>query len=82
MKDINAALFSQLKAHFCCDQRRIKLIADLIIALLKLNQSSVAQWSKALPGEKELDSKYKQIQRFARFFRFSPRLYCQIIWSL
>lgn len=82
MKDINAALFSQLKAHFCCDQRRIKLIADLIIALLKLNQSSVAQWSKALPGEKELDSKYKQIQRFARLFRFSPRLYCQIIWSL
>jgi hypothetical protein len=81
-EDINGALFSQIKGYFCCDQRRIKLIAELIIGLLKLKQSSMAHWSKALPGDKELDSKYKQIQRFARFFRFSPRLYCQIIWSL
>ncbi len=44
----------------------------MIIGLLKLTQSSLSKWSKALPGEKELEATYKQLQRFARFFRFSP----------
>ncbi len=35
-----------------------------------------------MPGEKDLEAKYKQLQRFARYFRFSPCLYCKVIWQL
>ena len=82
MQDIQEALFTQIKGHFCCDKRRVKLISNLIIGLLKLTQSSLSKWSKALPGEQQLEAKYKQLQRFARFFRFSPRLYAQVVWQL
>lgn len=82
MQDIQEALLAQMKGYFCCDRRRLKLISSLIIGLLKLTQSSLSQWSKALPGEQQLEAKYKQLQRFARFFRFSPRLYAQVVWGL
>ncbi len=82
MQDMNAALIAQLKGHFPCDKRRLKLISHLIIGLLKLTQSSLSKWSKALPGEQQLEAKYKQLQRFARFFRFSPRLYAGVVWRL
>lgn len=57
-------------------------MSKLIISLLKLDQSSLSKWSKALPGEQTLDAKYKQLQRFARFFTFSPRIYAGVIWQL
>jgi len=82
MQDINKELEIQLKKHFCCDKRRVKLIANLIIGLLKLNQSSLSKWCKSLAGEPSLEAKYKQLQRFARFFRFSSKLYAQLIWQL
>lgn len=82
MQDIYKALQLQLKLHMCCDQRRIKLIANLIIGLLKLTESALSRWSKALPGDRSLEAKYKQLQRFVRFFRFSPKLYAQLIWQL
>ncbi len=82
MQDIQEALLAQMKGYFYCDKRRIRLISSLIIGLLKLTQSSLSQWSKALPGEQQLEAKYKQLQRFARFFRFSPRLYAQVVWGL
>lgn len=82
MQDIQEALFAQMQGYFGCDKRRLKLISHLIIGLLKVTQSSLSKWSKALPGEQQLDTKYKQLQRFARFFRFSPRLYAQVVWGL
>jgi hypothetical protein len=82
MQDIHGMVLSQIQAFFACDQRRIKLISHLIIGLVKLTHSSLSQWSKALPGEQQLDTKYKQLQRFVRFFRFSPRLYAQVVWGL
>lgn len=82
MQDINKELELQLKAHFNCDKRRIKLIANLIIGLLKLTESSLSMWCKTLGGQRSLEARYKQLQRFARFFRFSARLYAQFIWQL
>jgi hypothetical protein len=82
MQDINKELEVQLKKHFHCDKRRIRLIANLIIGLLKLRQSSLSMWCKTLAGERSLEAKYKQLQRFARFFRFSSKLYAGFIWQL
>jgi hypothetical protein len=50
----------------------------MIVALIKLTRSRLAKRSKAMPGEKNLESKYRQLQWFARF---SPRLYC-VSWQL
>lgn len=82
MQDIYKDLQHQLRLHMHCDQRRIKLTATLIIGLLKVTESALSRWSKALPGDRSLEAKYKQLQRFVRFFRFSPKLYAQIIWRL
>ncbi len=82
MQDINKELEFQFKKQFCCDKRRVKLIANLIIGLLKLNQSSLSKWCKSLAGERILEARYKQLQRFARFFRFSSKLYAGFIWHL
>jgi len=82
MQGINKELEIQLTKHFSCDKRRVKLIANLIIGLLKLTESSLSKWCKTLPGEPSLEARYKQLQRFARFFRFSSKLYAQIIWQL
>ncbi len=82
MQDIQEVLLAQMKGYFCCDKRRLKLICHLLIGLLKLTQSSLSKWSKALPGEQQLEAKYKQLQRFARFFRFSPRVYAGVVWGL
>jgi len=82
MQDINKELEVQLKRHFHCDKRRIKLIADLLIGLLKLSEGSLSKWCKTLTGEPSLEAKYKQLPRFARFFGFSPKLYAQFIWQL
>jgi hypothetical protein len=42
----------------------------------------LSKWCKALGGERSLEARYKQLQRFARFFRFSGRLYARCIWQL
>jgi hypothetical protein len=82
MKDIESDLYEQIKVHFSCDKRRVKFISCLIVSLLKITQSSLSKWSKAIKGEQTLDAKYKQLQRFARFFSFSPRIYAQLVWQL
>lgn len=82
MQDINKKLEVQLKKHFNCDKRRTRLIANLIIGLLKLTESSLSMWCKTLGGERSLEARYKQLQGFARFFRFSSKLYARFIWQL
>jgi len=82
MKDIESDLYEQIKVHFSCDKRRVKFISCLIVSLLKFTNSSLSKWSKAIKGEQTLDAKYKQLQRFARFFSFSPRIYAQLIWQI
>jgi len=82
MKDIQGALYAQIKGHFPCDKRRTELICNMIVGLVELTQSGLSKWSQALPGEKDLEAKYKRLQRFARYSRFSPRLYRKVIWQL
>jgi len=80
MQAMNKELENQLRKHFSCDKRRVSLVATLILGLLKLSQSSLSKWCKTLTGERSLEARYKQLQRFARFFRFSSKLYAQFIW--
>jgi hypothetical protein len=81
-QNINKELEVQLKKHFKCDKRRLKLIANLIIGLLKLRESCLSKWCKSLGGDRSEQARYKQLQRFARYFRFSSKLYAQVIWQM
>ncbi len=48
MKSNEQAVYAAIKVHFQCDKRRIQFMALLIIALLKLADSSLAQWCLAI----------------------------------
>jgi hypothetical protein len=78
MQDINKELEVQFKEHFHCNKRKVKLIADLLIGLLKLTESSLSKWCKSLLGDGSVEARYKQLQRFARFFRFRPKTICTV----
>ncbi|MCY7356404.1 MAG: hypothetical protein LH609_02860 [Rudanella sp.] len=52
----------------------------MIIALLKLADSSLAQWSLAINPNTQRASRFKRLQRFLGLFRFSARIYDQVIW--
>jgi hypothetical protein len=82
MKDMEVDFQKQIRSHFQCDKRYVKRISRLIVSLLAVHQSALSKWSRALSGEQKVESKYKQLQRFVRFFRFSPRLYSQLIWQM
>ena len=82
MQGIQLEVYEKIKPYFSCDRRRTKLISQLIISLLKLTDSSLSKWSKRIDGGQSLAAKYKELQRFARWFRFSPKLYAQVVWGL
>jgi hypothetical protein len=48
MKAIQGALYAPIKGRFSGDKRRTKLICKPIVGLLKLPQSGLRNWSKAL----------------------------------
>ena len=57
-----------LTAHLDCNKARISLLANLIIALLKVRTVCLTEIVTALPGKAKIESKYKQLQRFFRLF--------------
>lgn len=74
-------LFQTLNPYFSADKRRIKFLAMLIVALLKLTNSSLAQWALAINQPTQRDARFRRLQRFLMQFRFSARLYAQIVWQ-
>lgn len=82
MQVIEKELKKQIAVHFKCDSRYIKLISRLIIGLLKLSESNLSKWSKAMSGEAQISSKYRCLQRFLSYFRFSSRLYFTVVWDM
>ena len=82
MQDAERELKKQIECHFRCDKRYIKLISRLIISLLKLSESNLSKWSKALSGSMLLSSKYRCLQRFLSVFRFSSQLYFEVVWGI
>jgi hypothetical protein len=82
MQEIEIELKKQIEGYFQCDNRYIKLISRLIIALLKLSESNLSKWSKGMSGESLLSSKYRCLQRFLSVFRFSSQLYFEVVWGL
>lgn len=82
MQDIEKELYEQIKPYFECDKRHVSFIVKLIIGLMKLGESSLSKWSKAIGGDTEISSKYRRLQRFLSYFRFSSRLYFLLVWAL
>jgi hypothetical protein len=81
MQSNEAAVYDAIKTHFDCDKRRIKFIAYLIVALLKLTNASLAQWAIAINQPTQRATRFKRLQRFLMQFDFSARLYAQFIWQ-
>ena len=75
-------VYDGIQAHFSCDQGRIKFISHLLVALLKLTNCSLSEWSRAISQPTQRASRYKRLQGFVGQFRFSSRLYAQLVWSL
>jgi len=75
-------VYDAIQSHFACDKRRIKFIAYLIVALLKLTNCSLSEWSRAVSQSTQRASRYKRLQRFVGSFQFSARLYARLVWSL
>lgn len=81
MQSNEQAVYDAIAEHFRCDKRRIKFIAYLVVALLKLTNASLAQWCLAINQPTQRASRFKRLQRFMSQFRFSARLYAQIVWQ-
>ncbi len=82
MQEVEIDLKKQIEGYFQCDKRHIKLVSRLIIGLLKLSDSKLSNWSKAMSGEAQLSSKYRCLQRFLSVFRFSGQIYFEVVWGL
>lgn len=80
MQSNEQAVYDAIQAHFQTDRRRIRFLAMLIIALLKLADSSLAQWCLAINQPTQRGSRFKRLQRFLGQFNFSARIYAQVIW--
>lgn len=81
MQSNEDAVYDAIKDHFQCDKRRIRFMALLIIALLKLADSSLAQWSLAINQTTLRASRLKRLHRFVSLFNFSARIYAQVVWQ-
>ena len=81
MQNNEQAVYDAIVGHFSCDRRRVKFIAYLMVALLKLTNASLADWCLAINQPTQRSSRYKRLQRFMSQFRFSAQLYAQIVWQ-
>jgi hypothetical protein len=72
MKDVQGALYAQIKGCFPCNKRRTEWICKLIVGLVKLTQSGLAKWSKALPGEQDVEAKYNSYSGLPATIGFRP----------
>lgn len=81
MQSNEEALVQTLNPYFSADKRRIKFLAMLIVALLKLTDSSLAQWALAINQPTQRGARFRRAQRFLMQFRFSARLYAQVAWQ-
>lgn len=63
---VQAAIIENIHAS----KHAIKLIANLVIAVIKLRTANLAQLANALESEALPESRYKQVQRFLRSFRW------------
>lgn len=57
-----------LKNNLNWNKARINLLANMIIALIKVRTVCLTEVATALSGKAKKDSKYKRLQRFFRFF--------------
>jgi hypothetical protein len=85
MQSNEEAIYQAIKCHFSCDKRPhrrtgIKFLALLIVSLLKLADSSLAQWALGINSSTKRSSRFRRVQRFIGQFRFSARLYAQVVW--
>ena len=63
-----------LKLHFGWHLARIKCLAYIIITLFKVKTVNLTEIATAFPGPAEIESSYKQIQRFFKQVDIKPSL--------
>lgn len=65
-----ARLFElELKKHVCMNAARVKFLAGVIIALIKVCTVNLSKLAVAFPGAAQKDSKYKRLQRFFKGYK-------------
>ncbi len=67
MRDVNS-LAEELKGVFCWHQARVVLLAQFMMALVKVRSSNLARVAQVFSGKAETASNYKRLQRFLRGF--------------
>ena len=67
MRDVNS-LAEELKGVFCWHQSRVVLLAQFMMALVKVCSSNLARVAQVFSGKAEKASNYKRLQRFLRGF--------------
>jgi hypothetical protein len=67
MRDVNS-LAKELKGVFGWHQARVVLLAQFMMALVKVRSSNLAKVAQVFSGKAETASNYKRLQRFLRGF--------------
>mgnify|MGYP000045950831 FL=1 len=76
------ALADILKNNLDWNKARIDLLANMIIALIKVRTVCLTEIATALSGKAKKDSKYKRLQRFFRFFPMDIESVSRVIASM
>lgn len=75
-------LASILKQFLFWDKRRMMCFTSILRALFTVKTVNLTEIATTLPGPGKLESKYKRLQRFFRFFDFDISIITRIIINL
>lgn len=75
-------LSEELKEYFKINAAKINCMANFLIALFKVRTVNLAQIATAFSGSAQVDSHYKRLQRFFKFFKIEELSYVQAIIKL
>jgi len=64
------------------NKARINFLAKFLIALIQVRSVNLTQIASVFPGHAKVDSHYKRIQRFLRFFEISYAVIAILVVSL
>lgn len=75
-------LIAKLKPLFAWNQARLAFFAQFILALLQAQTTNLTKIAQKFRGKAQLDSHYKRIQRFLRFFALDFSTFAVVITKL
>ena len=78
MRDVNS-LAKELKGVFGWHQARVVLLAQFMMALVKVRSSNLTRLAQVFSGQAETASNYKRLQRFLRGFNLDYNQCAQVL---